>query len=558
MYKKKWRSSYVMAMILSAMLILFAGCSSNKEQANPEASDNLSGASDTADTGSKEFKLWIGWTTAVNNDSLVQQYWRVKEPGIKVTMESLQGDALTALNLKLNTGGFEDAAFFGRKETIKTAMIKSGTIQSLEQYFEMPDKYPNLAAIPKVYLDQMKDAEGHIWSIPVDFDQDPDNPWTGWASQGWYVRTDVLEKAGMTIEDLSTLEGIETYLRKAKMQQDSSGKPLLPLGMSLTNNNESVILSTFGVKTASGSGVVPVQKKDDGFMLWLDDPQFKAAYQWMNSMYREGLLDPEVTVDKSERYKEKNKSGRYAINATSFWNMGPSLWESLDGPTEPGWFYQVIPFPKVQGVQKIGINTIVNPFPAEDIYISKNTKNLEAILEFFDYALQQKEEMQLVITEGPPGLYWDWIDQPLGKWKFIDEKYKEARNSGNEAVQRTMSPELGGLASYGKWQPWWTLGDYEHAGFPKTAEFSQAIGQMGGVEKIHDYDMVLAKSGGLWEKYKPELDNLLDEYRAKLIMSTDDKQFEANWNDFLTAIEKRGHWSELKQEWLDEYQIMSK
>lgn len=129
-------------------------------------------------------------------------------------LEATQGDAVTALNLKLNTGGFEDAAVFNRSEIVKAAMIRSNKILSVEQYFDMPDQYPNLAAIPKQYLDQMKDADGHIWSIPTWFEQNPDNPWPGWASQTWLVRTDVLEKAGMTTTDLATIEGVEAYLKK--------------------------------------------------------------------------------------------------------------------------------------------------------------------------------------------------------------------------------------------------------------------------------------------------------------------------------------------------------
>ena len=103
-------------------------------------------------------------------------------------------------------------------------MNRSKQLMSVEQYFDMPDKYPGLAAIPKQYLELMKDADGHIWSIPTWFDQNPEDPWPGWASQGWSVRTDVLESVGMTIADLATIEGVEAFLKKAAEQKDASGK----------------------------------------------------------------------------------------------------------------------------------------------------------------------------------------------------------------------------------------------------------------------------------------------------------------------------------------------
>ncbi|MBW7462493.1 hypothetical protein K0U00_51425, partial [Paenibacillus sepulcri] len=92
---------------------------------------------------------------------------------------------------------------------VTSAMIRSNTVLPLEQYLDMPDKYPGLAAIPKLYLDAMKDKDGHIWSIPTWFDQNPEDPWPGWASLGWFVRSDVLEKTGLTVDDLKTIGGVE-------------------------------------------------------------------------------------------------------------------------------------------------------------------------------------------------------------------------------------------------------------------------------------------------------------------------------------------------------------
>ncbi|MEO3947159.1 hypothetical protein [Gorillibacterium sp. CAU 1737] len=537
------------AATLAIALAVMSGCSSGK-------SDN-GNAANPGGSGSTSFNLWLGWSATINNDSLVQKYWKEKEPGVAVQLEATQGDAITALNLRLNTDGFKDAAVFSRSETVKNAMNRSKKILSLEQYFDMPDKYPGLAAIPKQYLERMKDKDGHIWSIPTWFDQNPNDPWPGWASLAWTVRTDVVEKAGMKVDDLATLEGVETFLRKAAEQKDAAGNSLLPMSFLMdTNdtagwNDENAILTAFGVST-SGTGV---DKKGDDFVFTFDDPQYKAAYQWMSKMYREKLVDPEVVTDKKERYKEKNKSGRVALNVGSFFNIDASLWETLDGPTEPGWYYQVIPYPKVAGVEKVGINQVVNPYPGHDVYISKNTKNLDAILKFFDYTLQAKPEMQQVINEGPAGLYWDWIDQPLGKWKYIDDNYKQARNSGDQAQKAKVTPELYMISSYSnKWYPWWNVGDVEKKGALKTASFTEEVGKMGAVRQAHSYDLVVAKQGGVWEKYAPELENIRKEYRAKLIMAKDDAQFEENWNAFRDALEKRAHWSEMKAEWMETYQ----
>ncbi len=466
---------------------------------------------------------------------------------------------MTELNLKLNTGGFEDAAIFSRNDVVTNAMIRSNSVLPLEQYFDMPDKYPGLAAIPKLYLDKMKDSSGHIWSIPTWFDQNPDDPWPGWASNGWFVRTDVLEKVGMSVDDLKTLSGVEKYLKLASEQKDASGKKMLPLSFLSDVNDENVILSTFGVTVGSAGGVIPVEKKGDDYQFIYDNPQYKAAYQWMNKMYREDLLDHEAITDKKERYKEKNKSGRIAMNVGGFFNMDASLWEVLDGPTEPSWYYEVIPYPQVEGVSGVGANQIVNPYPANDVYVNKDTKNLAAILSFFDYTLQQKPEQQQVANEGPAGVFWDWVDQPLGKWVYTDEKYQTLHDSGDQAKKASTTPELYATSSYSnEWYPWWNYGVTEPKGRFKTIEFTEKIGKMGGTRIAEDYDMVKAKPGGLWEKYLPELENVRKEFKAKLMMAKDDAQFEQTWSDFQSALEKRAHWSELKQEWQEELQNSAK
>ena len=540
-----------MAVALSLALAVTAGCSNNSP------TNSGAGESEGQTAGPLGFNLWLGWSATINNNSLVQKYWAEEEPGVAVELEATQGDVMTALNLKMNTGGFEDAAVFSRSETVKNAMMRSNRVLAVEEYFDMPDKYPGLASIPKEYLDRIKDEDGHIWAIPTWYDQNPEDPWPGWASQTWMVRTDVLEEVGMTMEDLETIEGVESYLQAASQVKDEAGRNLIPLSFLMDPNDtsswndENALLTAFGVST-SGDGVAKV---GDDFIFKYDDPQYKAAYQWMNKMYRDSLLDREVVTDKKERYKEKNKAGRTAMNVGSFFNIDPTIWETLDGPTEPGWFYQVIPYPKVPGVEQVGTNQTVNPNPQYEVYIDKDTENLDAILKFLDYTLTPNPEHQHVVNEGPTGLYWDWMEGEFGKWHYIDETYEVARNSGDAAQKASVTPELYMLSSYNnEWYPWWTYGDTDRAGDTRNSEFTEKVGQMGGVRAAEDYDLVIAKQGGVWERYMPELEILRKEYRAKLIMAADDARFEAEWNAFQDALEKRAHWSEMKAEWHESYQ----
>ena len=210
-------------------------------------------------------------------------------------------------------------------------------------------------------------------------------------------------------------------------------------------------------------------------------------------------------------------------------------------------------------MSKVGTTTVVNPYPGYDTYISKKSKNVDAILKFYDYTLTPLPEQGMVVNEGPVGMNWNWVDKPYGKWKFTNDDYRKLRNSGGPAQKAKATEELWQASTYSnKWYPWWTYAENDHAGGAKTAEFSKAIGKMGGVRVAEDYDRVQAEPGGLWEKYSPELENVRKEYRAKLIMAKDDAQFEQTWTEFQSALEKRGHWSELRTEWNQTYQEMEK
>ncbi|MBW7460594.1 hypothetical protein K0U00_41675, partial [Paenibacillus sepulcri] len=155
-----------------------------------------------------------------------------------------------------------------------------------------------------------------------------------------------------------------------------------------------------------------------------------------------------------------------------------------------------------------------------------------------------------VAAEGPAGVFWDWVDKPLGLWVFTDKNYQELHDSGDAAKVASTNPGLYMASSYSnEWYPWWNYGVTEPKGRQKTIDFSEQIGKMGGIRIAEPQDMVKAKAGGLWEKYLPELENVRKEFKAKLIMAKDDAAFESAWKDFQAAIEKRAHWSELKEEW---------
>ena len=509
------------------------------------------------------FVIWAN-TPGYAEEGTSLQKTLLEKYGFNFKMSFTQGDLMTALNLKLASGGFEDISVQYMNPVVRTAMTKANAVMDMTPYFSMPEKYPNLAKVPKSVLDYCRSSDGKIWFIPTWFAQEMDKPWAGWQSDAFFVNTDILAKVGATRADLSTIQGLETVMRKIKGAnlKDDSGSSVIPMGF-LKNNNTNIpddyrILAAFGVDVVT-QGVAPVKKSGNSFVFSLDDPGYKAGYAWISKMYRDGLIDPEVVTQKTELFKEKGGKGKYAIMPTSMWTFKWS-WEPLDGPTAAAWYFEPLPNPKVAGVSAPGAIQLVNPYPAYSIYISKNTKHLEQILKFLDFCLAQEPTQQQVLNEGPEGINWKWTDKPLGEWDFVSD-YGKLRNSGDNATVAKCTPQLWYLTTYSnKWYPWWTnaVDSNTHKGFAHTRQFTQVIGSFGNVRPVHTYDTVTAKVGGLWEKYGPTLKSIQDEYEAKLIMAKDDKAFEQVWSSYRTALEKRAHWTDLKAEWNTSYAEQAK
>lgn len=509
-----------------------------------------------------QFIIWSKDPGYAEEGTTLQKIMKEKY-GFDFKMNFTQGDKMTALNLKLAAGGFDDIAVQDLNPIVLTAMRKADAVMDMTPYFNMPDKYPNLAKVPKEVLDYCRSADGKIWYIPAWYAQEMDKPWTGWQSDAFFVNTNILSKVGAKKEDLSTIAGLESVLRKIKAAglKDDTGAQVIPMGF-LKNNNTTIpddyrVLAAFGVDVAT-QGLAPVKKVGSSFVFHLDDPGYKAGYQWMSKMYRDGLIDPEVVTQKLELFKQKGGNGKYAIMPTSMWNFTWS-WEPLDGPTAAPWYFEPVKNPKAPNADRPGTLQIINPYPGTAVYVSKNTKHLEQILKFMDFCLKADPTQQQVLNEGPEGVNWHWTGAPLGEWDF-NADYGKLRNSGDNATVAKLTPQLYYLTTYSsKWYPWWTnaVGPTSHKGSTHTRTYTELIGSFGNVRSVHNYDTVTAKAGGLWEKYGATLKSLQDEYEAKLIMASSDAAFDKVWASYRDALEKRAHWTDLKAEWNASYKEQS-
>lgn len=504
--------------------------------------------------------IWAGMASNAPEETLHQAAMR-DILGINYTVEWTQGDFLTALNMKINNGGFPDICVFWNNTVAANALINSGLVMPLDEFIAQADAYPNLSSIPEKVISYAKDStpDGQLWYLPGWYAQEPDAPWPGWTLDAWWVRTDLLEQVGMSKDDLKTLDDIEKFARAVKGMKTESGSDVIPISYGSKFDNNYVILNAFGLDTGKGASGMPAITEEDGEPVFLfDNEKLKDAYAWINRMYREGLIDVEVTTQKDERISEKYNSGTIASAPGSLFTIRLNhTWGVMTAKEDnlPAYYTEPVKTLVAEGTEATGKHNFVNPFNGAMVFVSKNTQNLEAILKFLDWCNIQDPAQQHIVTDGPEGLFWSWVDEPYGKWAFTPE-YAELRISGDQALIDSCTTQMYYLSSYSNaWYPWWTMASNSTLPFDsRLTDYCLLISkEYETTRPMHVYDAVPVLPNGVVERNLTTLDAVYEEYMARLTMADGDEAFESAWNDFQAQIEIRAHWSDMKAEWQAQY-----
>lgn len=556
-------------------LILLAACSgkdnstdSGKSATGDTSAETSGDQKDAPATDKKEpenitVHVGINWIAPVKNDGIFDQL-RAEASGVytKWTYETSDNED-TGRRLKLTSGDMPDIwAFYGPNGQAQTDFLNADVVEPIEQYLNMPDKYPNLNKISKAIKDYVKAPDGHTYFIPlfIDIEGEPskkveDGFWA-WAQNGIFVRTDILEQAGMKKEDLVTMEGFEAFLAAVAKLKDSQGNALIPLTMGDGFKGWRSIGSSFGVESVSeASGMIP--DAGGGFTATRDHENYKKTWQWLNKMYNAGLLDKEAPTHKKELYLQKLTTGRAAAYIGSMSDIAESGWMPAKDKTEVSTKFEAIRFPKVQGVDKLGAIEAKNPLPWTGAYIMKG-KNLEASLKYLDWTIGNNV---MTVNFGPPG------DAPKYVWNYVDDT-QTIWNFNKEFADDLSSGDQNKLQKYGQ-QPWYLANtnvpdvDTNENNVKKLKyELQKASGMLlagqGVKREGHNYDSVPVLQGGIIEKYKPAIDAVETEYRAKLMIAKTPDEFEDFWTKYRDDLEKKGKWTEYKAEWLKQYEDFNK
>ncbi|WP_372632764.1 hypothetical protein [Cohnella sp.] len=561
----KFKKSAITTLSLVLTASLVAACS-GKDGVSPSASE---GGKESAAAQQPKYSLYApALTTPVNLEGQITQEV-MKRSGI--TWDKVEigngGDLTQQINLKLVASEFPDAIILPSDSLIWSRLIDEDKLLPLDEYFENEAEYPNLAKIDDRIIDNWRAADGHIYFVPSAYEQVVDEPsaWQGNA-QGLWVQNTLLEKVGMTFEDLQTLEGFESYLNAIKGMKDEQGRDVIPLSLGGENfAGLEVVLSMFGV-SSSGNGW---NEQDDGTVIQdYKLPGFKQAFQWLNRMNLNVLLDKETAFQKKDLFLEKVNNVRFGAMLSGGWD-NPNLtllrnnkipeaisYKELEAQGFPaGWFFPT-KLPALPGVKPAQYANF-NPFGNNGAGISANAKDPDRLMKGIDW--MHTEEAFILMEYGMEEMGAYRMEN--GAVVVNEEVFRGPQFWGGDA---------GGMANvteHGFW--WWknfaSVGNTHiktmespwpayNAMLYQAEELNHEQGTFGLIPKANRIKPII---GGKVEKYTPVQADIRLQYYAKMLVAKNEQDFETAYNQFLNEMKVRGHDEETNEEFNEQFKAYS-
>ena len=399
------------AIMLAAVMVVMTaltGCSSKNasDEDIPAASGENAKSTNTADgrtkvddvmyseglpivdDGSYTFSLFVDDSSETGKFYMMDEL--KKQTGISVDLQHYPYEvAKEKYGLALSSGDYADCigGWTITDTDIITYGVDMGTFIPLEDYFE---KYcPNISAMLDLegVRDTMTAPDGHIYSIPyvleapqVDF-----NP---------YINTKWLENLGLKMP--STTEELRKVLQTFKTQDaNGNGDPNdeIPFAFDPDNKHLGYLCGWFGM-SVDNYGFTMV---GDKLTFGANTEQFKNGIKFLNSLYKEGLLDQEMFTQDKSQWKAKGGQDLYGV--CMMYGSG-NIMPYLPGET-PDWS----PLPVLNAEDgsapvylksTYGTNVLKN-----QVVITDNAKNPAAICRWWDNVMALDNSVQ--INNGPIG-----------------------------------------------------------------------------------------------------------------------------------------------------------
>lgn len=304
------------SLVAIMLLTCFAGCKQRQMAAagpNPEAYDalNTDGTLPIVKEGyEKTLKIGIQMYSD-SGDAESQWFYQFIEKEMNINLEVIKISGSEQISLMLADGDLPDIIIgggFGTADLMNLGAVEN-MFADLAPYITetaTPNLYKLFTEHPE-YKAAISDKEGHIWSLG--YINDPTD--RGQISRA-FINYKWLEDAGL--QTPATLDEFVEMLRAFKKR----GGDVVPMGGSWNNNNPCLILlNGFGYLTEDPQGF-GISLRNGEVVLPVADREVYGEYlKLMNTLYTEGLIDPNFFTTDAATSRAVIAGGRcgYIANA---------------------------------------------------------------------------------------------------------------------------------------------------------------------------------------------------------------------------------------------------
>lgn len=392
--KNRWMNAGISAALIAGLL---AGCASGGGKENAGANTNTNTA---AGEETKQESITLTWFDGNTKgepftDAVAQEI--TKRTGIQVSIQRPTGNPTEKLSLMLASGDYPDVVLMSRGDASLDKYITSGAFIPLDDLIE---KFgPDLKAMygDTLQKTRYKDGKNYYFANWYGLDSDP--------VFGMNIRQNLLEELAPDKADGSTpftTDEFEALLKSFKAKYPTiDGKESIPMAMN--GENMGAILGTFkgmwGLKTYyDNNGTLQYDVKD---------PKYREMMMYINRLYREGLIEKEFAISKTQTWIQKLATGAVFATPVAYWDPGNgNAALKKDGGVKNQLFAYKVVAPGIDPAQ-----TTFGPRSSlgwDAIGITKNNKHPEETMKLFNFLAS--DEGQHLLLWGLEGQQYTMVD----------------------------------------------------------------------------------------------------------------------------------------------------
>jgi putative aldouronate transport system substrate-binding protein len=445
------------------------------------------------------------YTPNADNRTVV---WLEKKFNVKITWDVLAwADYVGALPTRLASGDIPDVftEINGTRPSSFTDYITDGVIREVSQYL---GDYPNLAR----YLNEehpeinkyFGEKDGKLYGVP---------PYYGYSRHSIIYRKDWFDAVGVKTPD--NWDEFKTAL-KSVMQADPGGTH--PYGLSVFS------IAFFENSLPSFTGECDSwYQKDSKWIFKAFDSGFRDYVAYWESLYDEGILDPEWNLLKTQDVVSKFASGKIVATMD---HINSGEWKIFEDPLKEANptsdMELMLPYPQGPAGRYWVRN---NGFFTIDCFSAKNDDDtFKRILAIYDW--NHTDEGKMVSLYGLEGTHYT-INASNEVVRNMDETNKDAYAPGSGQYPMY----LGGSSQW--------LSKFD---VPQVSANGEALAQYGITNSTMINIPLDSKTA--WDDLNTRFNEVYKEWYPQFFIGQ--KSVKDDWDDFLQALTNAGY-SDLQQ-----------